>query len=135
MFATGEIYTSRSAPRADDYDWSACDAGTTMDERRLWVSVLIAAMADALEDPQDIWVGDFPSRDFCEVCTLAGLDPLPVWHALRRTLDSPAEVRAAARRRIYNVRMGPGELALKRARRRTLESIGAGSLPADNAAD
>lgn len=132
---TPEIHTNDALPRADDPVWGRQDAASAMDERVLWVNVLIRAVGDALQDPEDTWVGAFPSRDFREVCILAGVDPLPVWETLRALLDGPASKRAEARRRIYEVRMGPINLSVKRERLRELSRIAAGSLPADNTAD
>ena len=52
-------------------------------EQNLWSSVLLLAVTDATSSvgcgvresrKAQSWIGDYPSRDFREICNLAGLD-------------------------------------------------------------
>jgi hypothetical protein len=42
----------------------------------------------------ETWVGDYPSRNFCEVCDLAGLESEAVHSKLKRLLALPEHIRA-----------------------------------------
>ena len=42
----------------------------------------------------EAWVGDYPSRNFCQVCDLAGLESDAVHAQLRRLLALPEHIRA-----------------------------------------
>lgn len=86
-------------------DHSAC--------RELWRRVLLTVVADlcghsgstdqGAQRAAEHWVGAFPSRDFRQVCELAGVDPGRAHAALRGLLSvSPkersAEIKARRRR-------------------------------------
>lgn len=72
--------------------------GAHTQEHELWVRVLHMALHDALSlhDEALSWVGTWPSRDFHEVCRLAGVDGDWLWHRLRGLIDGPAADRKAA---------------------------------------
>lgn len=74
------------------------DPGAHTEERQLWLRVLHMALHDALslKDEALSWVGTWPSRDFYEVCRLAGVDGDWLWHRLRGLIDGPASERKAA---------------------------------------
>ena len=76
-------------------------------ERALWVHVLLTALHDltstritreaamAREDVER-WVGPYPSREFAQVCTLAGLDPDAAHDAFRKIITEPHKRRRAS---------------------------------------
>ena len=70
-------------------------------ERRLWAPVLLSIVHDLcaphrnFRDRQDAerWVGTYPSSDFREVVSLAGLDPQATWDRMRAMSALPFEDR------------------------------------------
>lgn len=69
-------------------------------ERNLWASVLYLMVHDLSEagsytDRQaaEQWVGKYPTRDFREVCHLAGVEPDAVWHRLHKLCQQPPKER------------------------------------------
>lgn len=71
-------------------------------ERSLWLKVLMTVHADLTSrgvqsQPErtsaERWVGAFPSREFCTVCALCGLDPHVVHAWLKAIVDLPIERR------------------------------------------
>ena len=71
-------------------------------ELALWQNVLLSVVVDlcaqggrhkAARITAERWIGDYPSRDFRQVCTLAGFEPEAVWPMLRRLAKLPAEER------------------------------------------
>lgn len=69
-------------------------------ERDLWAAVLWAVTVDLQSsslntkrerDEAISWVGKYPSRDFRQVCSLAGCDPDAVHWRLRRIIDRKAK--------------------------------------------
>ena len=73
---------------------------TAEGEHKLWTSVLLCIVHDLSEAGNimdraaaERWVGTFPSRDFREVCELAGFDPEAVWSRLHKFCQLPAKER------------------------------------------
>lgn len=101
------IYTNRAVP-VSDAEPAPCP-GRAMQQRALWARVLHQAVLDLLgndeweRDNAERWVGAYPSRDFCEVCTLAGGDPDTIWPMLRGIVDGDAAHRAAVRRTVNRI--------------------------------
>ena len=70
-------------------------------ERRLWASVLLSIIHDLCAPHRnfparrdvELWIGAFPSSDFREVTSLAGLDPEAVWVNLSEIAALPHEDR------------------------------------------
>lgn len=71
-------------------------------ERQLWASVLLLAVSDLtspgrMHSPErraaESWVGTYPSKDFREVATLAGLDPHAAHSRVRKLMDDPVSLR------------------------------------------
>lgn len=71
-------------------------------ERRMWAAALWQAVTDlassseyARADREDVvrWIGSYPSRDFRDVCSMAGFDADAV-HERLKNLKSPQEAQA-----------------------------------------
>ncbi|MDZ4135548.1 MAG: hypothetical protein U1D06_08135 [Paracoccaceae bacterium] len=58
--------------------------GYSFTPRLLWVSVLRNALQDAADGKDTTWIG---SRDFAQVCFLAGVDPVAVREAYTKRRD------------------------------------------------
>jgi hypothetical protein len=78
---------------------------TAQAERRLWASVMYSMVHDlcaphknyrARQDAER-WVGQYPSADFCEVASLAGLDPQATWDRMSAMAAMPFEERVWVR--------------------------------------
>ena len=71
-------------------------------ELALWQNVLLSVVVDLCAQggrhkfariTAERWIGDYPSRDFRQVCTLAGFEPEAVWPMLRRLAKLHVEER------------------------------------------
>lgn len=67
-------------------------------ERKLWSTVLLTQMNIILGNTKEReyavrWVGSYPSKDFQEVCTLAGFDPDFIWPKMKEFCDMPVQER------------------------------------------
>jgi hypothetical protein len=78
---------------------------TAQAERRLWASVMYSMVHDlcsphknyrARQDAEG-WVGPYPSADFREVASLAGLDPQATWDRMSAMAELPFEERSWVR--------------------------------------
>ena len=81
-----------------------CDS-SGQPERRLWASILLSMVHDlcaphinfrARQDAER-WIGPFPSADFRQVVSLAGLDPQATWDRLSAMAALPFEDRTWVR--------------------------------------
>ena len=70
--------------------------------QNIWVSVLVQVARDLTRGPQrqsghtamaERWIGTYPTRDFRDVCTLAGLEPSASHAWFRRLCDASFEDR------------------------------------------
>jgi hypothetical protein len=78
-----------------------CCDNTGHPERRLWATILLSMVHDlcaphrnfrARQDAER-WVGPFPSADFREVASLAGLEPQATWDRMSALAALPFEDR------------------------------------------
>lgn len=78
---------------------------TPFEEHQLWATVLLTVVHDLCatspfnwkeQREAERWVGSFPSRDFREVVSLAGLDPDAVWERLNLICTTPARSRSTS---------------------------------------
>lgn len=78
---------------------------TSKAERRLWATVLLSIVHDLCAPHRNFrdrqtaerWVGTYPSSDFREVVSLAGLDPQATWDRLNAMAALPCEDRTWVR--------------------------------------
>ncbi len=72
--------------------------------QNIWVSVLERVVRDLIRNHQrqsgetalaERWVGAYPSRDFRDVCAMAGLEPIPTHTWFRSLVDTPFDDRRA----------------------------------------
>ena len=67
--------------------------------QNMWTSVLVQVARDLTRVQCDEtamaerWIGTYPTRDFCDVCTLAGLEPSASHAWFRALCDTPFEDR------------------------------------------
>jgi len=73
-------------------------------DRHLWQSVLLRQILDALPKSELkstkhdqrcalAWIGDWPSKDFCEVCEWAGVEPSKAHKKIKAWISSPKDER------------------------------------------
>jgi hypothetical protein len=106
-------YTSLSASIGGANSVNIYGSSQAEPERMLWVTVLQYIVHDLFDlrvvgkshngeiilksrdcEIAERWVGTFPSRDFNEVCALAGMNGTAVHERLRRILALPDKTRA-----------------------------------------
>lgn len=87
---------------------------TSKAERRLWATVLLSIVHDLCAPHRNFrdrqtaerWVGTYPSSDFREVVSLAGLDPQATWDRMNAMAVLPFEDRIWVRDNATQVKRG-----------------------------